>query len=151
MKKFAEKELNLILKNIKENENGDGLEAQEWVTKNILDLIEVFDRQGHSGMSGAYVLRMFTRLANFKPVAPLTGEEGEWAESFGRNTQQNKRCSSVFRENGDNSTAYDIDGKIFSDDGGKTWYSGKGSFTPVTFPYFTPDEPERIILEEGFK
>lgn len=62
--------------------------------------------------------------------------------------QQNKRCSSVFRRHFDNGTAYDIDGKVFSDDGGKTFYSCRESRIPVTFPYYPKEKPERVILPQ---
>ena len=48
-------------------------------TKAILDLIELFASQGHSGFSAPYVINAFDRLARFKPLSPLTGEDDECA------------------------------------------------------------------------
>ena len=66
------------------------------------------------------------------------------------NTQQNKRCSSVFRSNYDNSTANDIDGKLWSDNGGITWFhrGGVDNITYITFPYKVPEKPELVYLDE---
>lgn len=112
---------------------------QQLINSNILELIEVFDKQGHSGFSANYLIPRLARLLDFKPLTPLTGEEDEW------NGNQNKRCFSVFRN--PDGTAYDIEGKIFSDDGGETWFTSKDSWVPVEFPYVVPNEPEKIILD----
>lgn len=124
---------------------------QDTIKQGILDIIDVFSAQGHSGMSAVYTLNILNRLLRWKPISPLTGEDDEWNEPYGYGLgtevcQQNKRCSSVFRRNFDNATAYDIDGKVFSDDGGKTFYSTFESRIPVTFPYTPRDTPEKIIL-----
>lgn len=129
---------------------GQDDEMQQLMNKNILEVVEVFSNQGHSGFSASYALDIIKRLLDWKPITPITGEEDEWmevSENMDGSTQQNKRCSAVFRENNDNSTAYYIDGKVFSDDGGETWWTGKDSFIPVVFPFVIPESPERIILE----
>lgn len=130
--------------------DGRKTEWQEWIEKDILELIDVFSKQGHSNSSGAYALSLFDRLIRGKPLTALTGEEDEWGDPYGyddTNTQQNKRCSSVFRTHFDNNTAYDIDAKVFSDDGGKTWWSSRESMTKVIFPYMPPKRPEKIIID----
>ena len=118
-------------------------EMQIAAMRDIIKLIETFAAQEHSGMSGAYVLKYFNRLVNFKPITPLTGEDGEWRKCFGDDeTEQNIRCCSVFREKGDNSTARDIDARVWVDEYGLC-YQGCGSSLPITFPYFPMDEPIR--------
>lgn len=139
---WAKKELDRLVK--------DNDEMQIAMNNNILQIVEVFAGQGHSGFSAAYALNIIKRLLDWKPITPLTGEDDEWGEvpewDKERNLQQNKRCTAVFRENFDNSTAYYLYGKVFSDDGGKTWWSGIEGRVPVVFPYTVPLEPERIIL-----
>ena len=110
------------------------------VTKAILDLIELFDSQGHSGFTAPYVASMFHRLAMFKPASPLTGEDDEWRE-VGTGVFQNKRYSAIFKDK--DGTAYNIEGKIFTDDG-EVWYTCKDSRVNVTFPYVVPDKPEHV-------
>lgn len=123
-------------------------EMQDLIKKDVLQIIDIFSEQGHSGTSGAYVLSCIDRLLRFKPLSPITGSDEEWGEPYGHDfTQQNKRCSSVFRTNFDNGTAYDIEGKVFSSDGGKLFYSCRESRVPVTFPYYPRTNPEHVILK----
>lgn len=49
--------------------------------KAVMDLVEVFDQQGHSGMSAAITLRLFYDLAEFKPIGPITSDSEEWGKS----------------------------------------------------------------------
>ena len=148
MIEFAKRELDLIVGECKDE---DSKNIQERINRDILSIVEVFASQGHTGFTANYTLNILKRLLAFKPIKPLTGEENEWkdVELWGkeRKLQQNKRCGAVFRENFDNSTAYYIEGKVFSDDGGKSWYSSKDSVIPVKFPFEVPLEPERIILD----
>ena len=116
----------------------------DWATKAILDLIELFASQGHSGFTAPYVVNAFKRLAMFKPLSPLTGEDDEWNDT-GHGLLQNKRYSAVFKEK--DGTVYNIDGKAFSDDG-EVWYKSRESRVNVTFPYAVPDEPEYILVNK---
>ena len=112
----------------------------DWATKAILDLIELFASQDHSGFSAPYVVNAFSRLAMFKPLSPLTGEDDEW-DDVGDGLLQNKRYSAVFKRK--DGTAYNSDGKVFTDDG-EFWYGCKESRVDVTFPYVVPDKPEYV-------
>ena len=118
----------------------------ESVANAILELLEVFDNQGHSGFTAPYTARMFHRLAMFKPLTPLTGEDDEWNE-VGPGQFQNKRYSAVFKD--ENGKAYNIKGKIFSDDEGETWFTNGDSRVYIDFPYIVPEHPEKVILKEG--
>ena len=112
----------------------------------ILDLIELFSSQGHSGFSATYVINAFNRLARFKPLSPLTGEDDEWIE-LRNGLFQNKRYFAVFKEDG---TAYNDEGRVFTDDG-EIWYTCKDSRVNVTFPYAVPDEPECVYKNKETK
>jgi len=118
---------------------------QQHAIKNVLELIETFSNQGHSNFSAPYVLNLFDRLAHWKPISPLTGDDNEW-EEISDEYEQNKRYFSVFRKNHDNSTAYDLDGKVFVDKDG-FGYTNHNSRVPITFPYEIPDKPE--FVKEG--
>ena len=113
------------------------------VTKAILDLIELFDSQGHSGFTAAYTVNAFKRLAMYKPLAPLTGDDSEW-EEIEPGHYQNKRYSAVFKEK--DGKAYNIQGKMFTDDGGESWYTSKDSHIEINFPYIVADKPEEVYL-----
>lgn len=119
--------------------------------ENVIELMTVLHNQGHTGFSVQWILSLFNRLVDYKPLTELTGADEEWKDVssyYGnkKNVQQNKRCPSIFRENNDNSTAHNVEGKIFTNDGGKSWWSSNDSNVPVTFPYANFDFPEKVYL-----
>ena len=116
------------------------------VTKAILDLIELFASQGHSGFTAPYTVNVFKRLAMYEPLTALTGEDSEWNE-IELGFYQNKRYSAVFKEK--DGKAYNSHGKIFTNDGGETWYSNKDSHIEINFPYIVPNEPEKVYLNKA--
>jgi hypothetical protein len=65
----------------------------------VMELIEVFSKQGHSGMSAPLVIELFSKLANFKPIGPITGKDEEWGllDYSEEVLYQNKRCSGIFK------------------------------------------------------
>lgn len=74
----------------------------------VMELMEVFAKQGHSGFSAHLTLDLFNQLASYKTLTPITSNPDEWmdvSEMSGRPMWQSKRCPSVF-----------------SKDGGQTWY-----------------------------
>lgn len=113
--------------------------------KCILDVIQVFANQGHSGFSANYAANIISKLMKFEPLSPLTGEDSEWSdvsEIGGANDGslfQNKRCSHVFK---DDVGAWDIDGKIFVRPNGEC-FTNSDSKVPITFPY----GPQTEIVE----
>lgn len=96
----------------------------------VMELVEKFSEQGHSGMSASIAVQAFERLARYEPLGPLTGADDEWTE-VSEGVFQNRRCSHVFKENGE---AYDIDGRIFREPSGAC-FTNRDSRVPVTFPY----------------
>ena len=120
---------------------------QKAINKDILAIVKQFGKQGHSGLTASYALGILNRLLRWTPLTPLTGEDSEWND-VGDGFEQNNRCSRVFRRGKDNATAYDMDGKIFSDDGGETWYTNSESHVPITFPYEVPLHPEKVLVEK---
>lgn len=138
---YAQKELNLAFPDKTDT-------MQQAIISNILELLEVFSNQGHSGLTGNYVLQYFDRLAHFEPILPLTGEDDEWKAIDDSGYEQNRRCHSVFRKNRDNSTAYNSNGKIFRRKSDGTCYTSKDSHIPITFPYAVPDSPEIVNVDE---
>ncbi len=125
----------------------------------VMELIEMFSNQGHSGMSASITRGLFKALASYEPLNPLTGEDNEW-NFIGRDKftafpisepdeveqeiidainykqpellWQNKRCPHVFKEA--DGRAYDSNGKVFRlPDGG--CYTNKDSHVYIEFPY----------------
>jgi hypothetical protein len=66
--------------------------------KAVMDLVEKFAEEGHSGMSASITINTFERVARFEPLSPLTGADDEWVE-VSRGMFQNSRCPHVFKEN----------------------------------------------------
>lgn len=140
----AMRELSLLLVEADNDKSNDSIDMQEYANSCILELIEVFSNQGHSGFSSEYTIKTFCRLARLKPLRPLTGEDNEWLEVC-KGIYQNKRCSSVFKE-GKDGKAYNINARFFSDDNGKTFYANKESSNYIEFPYIIPEEPEVVMI-----
>lgn len=138
----AENELNILLNKCEDEE---GKELQKVMNNDILEIVEAFSNQGHSGVSAGYAISLLQKLLKYEPITPLTGNDDEWNKlDYGDDIKyQNKRCSRVFK-NADGQ-AYDSEGKIFSDDGGKSWYQSKDSRVNITFPYIP--HTEKIIVK----
>jgi hypothetical protein len=125
-----------------------------WIQRDVINLLKLFSLQGHSGSSAPYATHYFSQLSSHKPLSPLTGEDWEWLEVYqdkdGRKTYQNRRYCAVFKEiDGSTEECYDINGKVFyeyyTDSKGEqqtSYYTGRDSRTPVTFPYTVPETPE---------
>ena len=118
-------------------------DMQEALCTHVLMLLEVFSAEEHSGSTAPYTINLFSKLAKFDPIVPLTGEEWEWNE-VGGGIYQNKRCSAVFKQaDRFDGQPYYIDGKVFwewyksEEDGemSKTYFTGRDSQVTITFPY----------------
>jgi len=116
--------------------------------KAVMQLMKVFSKQCHSGTSASIVVSLFKKLASWKTISPLTGEDSEWND-VGNDIHQNNRCSNVFKSKDRfNGKPYTLDGRVFSNDGGKTWFTNARSFKTITFPYDTNTEPKYVILNK---
>lgn len=121
-------------------------EWQEAICNHVIELLNVFHGEGHSGSSAPYAINMFSKLAKFEPLAPLTGEDWEWHEPS-EGVFQNKRFSAVFKQQDRfNGQAYWLDGKVFwewvlNEEGKpfKSYFTGRGSMTPIEFPWVKPE------------
>jgi len=142
LERYAKAELDRIPK--------DDDEYQEMMNEDILEIVRIFAKQGHCGSTASYAIPVLNRLLQFKPLSPLTGDDDEWNE-VADGVFQNKRCGDVFKNA--NGTAHYNEAKIFSDDGGETWYTNVNSRVEITFPFTVPDKPEKVLVhrqkEEG--
>lgn len=107
----------------------------------VLNMIKQFADEGHSGMSAGLAISLFSRLAKFEPLTPLTGEDDEWNQ-IADGTWQNKRCSRVFKDA--EGRAYDIEGRVFREPSGAC-YTSRDSRVYVAFPY----EPKTEYVDVG--
>ena len=151
MMKWAEQELRYAGYDINDPEDG----PNRWLAEGTLELLKVFSEQGHSGMSAPYAISLFEKLASWKPITPLTGEDDEWGEPYDREgTRQNKRNSAVFKR-ADGQADW-LDGRVFwewysapdIDDGKpfKSYYTSKDSRVNIEFPWTQPDKPEYVFV-----
>lgn len=99
-----------------ENDFYDGMTG-----KAVMELIELFSEQGHSGMSAPIVLSIFDKLARFKPLSAIEDTPDSWNNCHG-NTYQHKRLSSVFKDD-INGKPYYIDAIVWRDQNGITFTS----------------------------
>ena len=79
--------------------------------KAVEELVRVFAAQGHSGFSAHQTMKIFSIVANFKRLSPLTNSSDEWmsvSEMLGCEMWQNRRQGSCFSTDGGR-TYYDID------------------------------------------
>ena len=126
--KHAKREFQALGYDLNDKEEG----PDKWMMESVFELLEVFGKQGHSGSSAPYCIRMFEKMASFEPICPLTGNDEEWNE-VGEGVFQNNRCSHVFKE-GKDGKAYDIEGRIFKEANGSC-YTNKDSRVFIDFPY----------------
>lgn len=136
-------------------------EMQEMICNHVLKLLEVFHDEGHSGSSAPYAINLFSKLAKFEPVAPLTGEDWEWNEisddrTNGVSVFQNKRCGAVFKQSDRfDGKPYYLDGKVFwswstyeNDLPFKSYFTSAESMTVIEFPYTPKTEYVFVPTEE---
>ena len=137
-------------------------EMQEQICDGVMKLLELFDKEGHSGSSAPYAINLFKTLARFEPIGPLTGEDDEWFchqddRTNGVAVYQNKRMSSVFKQpDRFDGKAYWLDGKVFwewysapdIDDGKpfKSYYTSADSMTVIKFPWVKPESSEYVFV-----
>lgn len=83
----------------------------------VVELVEKFASQGHSGFSAGVTLDIFNRLARFQTLTPLTNSPAEWvlvAENQKpegvEKIWQNRRSPSWFSLDG-GKTGYSVDDK----------------------------------------
>ncbi len=101
----------------------------------VLELVQKFAEQGHSGFSAGMVSNLFNKLSRYEPLGPLTGNDDEWVEAA-RGVFQNKRCSHIFKAS-PSAKAYTIQGIVFKERNGAT-YTGAGSRRYIKFPCMIP-------------
>ena len=83
--------------------------------KAVLELVKVFARQGHSGMSAGIVVDIFSRVAMFETLTDndhsLHHDISEYYPTDGEHADKGPHLQDI------------RDSKWFSNDGGETWYN----------------------------
>jgi len=117
-------------------------DMQKMICDNLVELLGTLASQGHSVMSAPYVINLFSKLAKYEVISPLTGEDDEWTDVGW--IYQNNRCGNVFKDK-ESGEAWDGKGKIFREPNG-CCFTSKGSHVPVVFPY----TPKREYVDVPF-
>jgi hypothetical protein len=114
--------------------------------KAVLELLECFESQGHSGMSAEIVVQLFEKLANFKPIGPITGSGEEWSDDpFDGETYQNKRLGSLFKI-GLYGKAYYLDAIVWQEPNGCCFTGEVDGITSRQYVKF-PFEPKTFYVK----
>ena len=115
----------------------------------VMELIRVFDSQGHSGFSAMRTIQLFSHLANFQPLVPLNGSDDEWKEISGSKVLQNQLDYSVFKENG---IPYHSDAIVWRRPDGAGFLGtveGISSSQRIDFPFIPKTFYIDVIYENG--
>lgn len=137
------------------------------IANDVIELLTVLSKQGHSGRSYELVVDTLWSLAHDIPLTPLTGEDDEWVYLATKETDAgemeiylNRRCHFIemHRYPAANRKVY-VDTyvntryRMYSTDGGKTYRAiDPNSSETITMPYEVPLFPEMCILkDEPFK
>ena len=128
------------------------LDMAEPMKQALLQVVRAFSDEGHSGGSApngiGFVTSILKRVLMFMPITPIEDIPEEWTE-VSDGLLQNKRYSALFKDKKlFNGQAYNVEGKIFSDDMGKTWFTNHESKLPVKFPYYVPLCPFKYFIDK---
>jgi hypothetical protein len=78
------------------------------IARCVLDLVQIFSEQGHSGMSALITIEIFNRVARYQTLTPITDNPREWSDHG--DLWQSERQSSLFSNDG-GKTYWDVDNK----------------------------------------
>lgn len=163
LREYAEQELNELF----DGESTDPMNKA--MITDIMELVETFAKQGHSGFSANYCINLFNKLARYEPLTEILNKETEWMncaflDEDSGHLFQNKKCFAMFKEGKDGKPYY-LDAIIWKEsdsmcfNGTVEGISSRQSiksfpFTPKTF-YVNVGEDMTIIdrkqLEEIFE
>ena len=116
-------------------------DMQEMICNQVIELLELFGTHGHSGSSAPYAINLFKTLAKFDPIGGIQCTDDEFSNDIDKDTWQNKRLSSVFR---DDKGCYYLNAIVWQEQNGSTFtgrvegiksaqYIKKLPFIPKTF------------------
>jgi len=125
---------------------------EELLVNSLRGLMGVFVKQGHSGGSADMTLSLFDRLAQYKPLTPLTGAESEWIEippeMQSGPSHQNIRCTSVFKY--PDGRAIDVNmTPVYIDPFGVTTTRSEDRPPEISFPYMPGMPPVIGVDHDG--
>lgn len=113
-------------------------DMQIMMNNDVMELLKVFEEQGHSGFSASWAIKLFSKLAKYKLITEIEDNPDDWDENG-----QHKYISSIFkREDG---TCYYMYGRLFAEPNSDNFFYNKASNVDVTFPIKPFDLESRYI------
>ena len=137
------------------DENDPLVAYADLIADSLTEIMEIFDRQGHSGMSASLMSGLLSRLIAHVPLTPLAGAEDEWSdweEAGGEKMRQNKRYFALFQHA--DGRLIDNNRVIYVDsDSGVTYFHKVPDelmkyVEPIEFPYLPANSPYKIYTHD---
>lgn len=139
--RFAENELSRL------KDDKDGMQSR--MNKHLLKMVKEFSKEGHSGFSASYAIAKLSRLLKWLPITAIEDNPDDW-EQVGDGSLQHKRCSKIFKDKDRfDGQAFNIKGRVFSDNNGQSWFTNSKSSLPIEFPYYVPEYPFEYLVDEN--
>ena len=135
MLESAEWQLNKVLEKCTDT---DERYMQEMMNNDVIELLKVFEEQGHSDFSAPIVISLFSILANYRLVTEVEDNPDDWDENG-----QHKYISSIFKRS--DGTCYYMYGRLFAEPNSDNFFYNKASNVDVTFPIKPFDLESRYI------
>ena len=135
MLESAEWQLNKVLEKCTDT---DERYMQEMMNNDVMELLKVFEEQGHSDFSAPTVISLFSILANYRLVTEVEDNPDDWDENG-----QHKYISSIFKRK--DGTCYYMYGRLFAEPNSDNFFYNKASNVDVTFPIKPFDLESRYI------
>lgn len=114
----------------------------------VMELVDVFSKQGHSGASASRVISLFKEVASYNCLMPLTGEDSEWNDisDIDGGVLQNNRVSSVFKEK-DTGKAYYLDAIVWRSQTGSGFTGTVENVSSRQYIKSFPFRPKTFYIE----
>jgi len=113
--------------------------------KSVLELVEVFAEQGHSGFSANQTVNIFNKVARYQPLTPIQNIDSEWVNVHG-DTFQNNRCSALFKEGKDGKPYY-IDAISWKTQKGICWNGSADKVLSRAYVKSFPFTPKTFVID----
>lgn len=124
---------------------------EQLIISSVIELLELFSKQEHSGSSANYVIYLFNKLARFDILSPIEDVEEDWIK-VSDNLYQNRRMGNVFK---DEKGLFFLDAIIWKENDSNFFTDIKSRlyfyppFTPKSF-YVEKDSNGRILDKEAY-
>ena len=102
MLESAKWQLNKVLEKCTERD------MQIMMNNDVMELLKVFEEQGHSGFSASIAINLFSKLAKYKLITEIEDNPEDWDENG-----QHKHIPSVFKRK--DGTCYYLYGTYFAE------------------------------------